>query len=396
MIKYIWLSLIIETVIGTDFEPCGEIDALGVSKVLVIPDTHGDAKTYLGSLYLAYREIEGSEIDEVEFNAVFVDAIYNHVIPFIVLSRNTDVVLVQLGDMVDRGPYSEECILITRAIPKVLGWRTVSLFGNHELLSIMGRSNLYIHPDEAKAFEGIDGRNEAFSPEGAHNPLFEDLKENSIAIARLHTRGRWTGGNRDPNTLFVHGGIDLGWIMQNFNPSLPFQEIAGVPTINHEFKRALESPEGREKLSEDESFLWTRTLAEAEEEIACPLADEINTRFQVSRIIVGHTPQYDRRVKTRCNGKIILADAMMSSYMDPTNPDYPAGNRLVIVLTLHAGELTGIDAIYSYHREPLLVDTISQRGITRPAIPNSSLTRSRTYTNLASIMDEHEDAIFVN
>ena len=298
--------------------------------------------------------------------------------------------------MVDRGPYSEECILITRAIPKVLGWRTVSLFGNHELLSIMGRSNVYIHPDEAKAFEGIDGRNEAFSPEGPHNPLFEDLIENSIAIARLHTRVRWTGKNRDPNTLFVHGGIDLGWIMQNFNPSLPFQPIAGVPTINHEFKRALESSEGREKLSEDESFLWTRTLAEAEEEIACPLADEINMRFQVARIIVGHTPQYDRRVKTRCNGKIILADAMMSSYMDPTNPDYPEGNRLVVVMTLHAGELTGIDAISSYHREPLLVDTISQRSIIRPAIPNSSLTRSRTFNNLASIMDEHDEAIFTN
>ena len=66
--------------------PRGEIDASGVSKVLVIPDIHGDARTYLGSLYLAYREIDGSEMDEVEFNAVFMDAIYNYVIPFIVLS----------------------------------------------------------------------------------------------------------------------------------------------------------------------------------------------------------------------------------------------------------------------------------------------------------------------
>jgi len=239
----------------------------------------------------------------------------------------------------------------------------------------LGGSDGYIHSFEEEFFGSKANRNDAFSPTGSDNFLYRDLMSNSIGMARLSTDDR-IGGTQNPNTLFVHAGIDLHWMSAYMK-----SEATNMKGINAEFKRFMMTPQGREILSEDGSFLWTRVLATADENIACPLAEQVGMKFQVARIIVGHSPQADRKVKTRCHGMIILADAVMSKYMDPTNPRYPEGNGVVVVMTLNGEKLTSIDAVYTDHRESIMFQPMTKRGSALNSIHSPPHKRARIPAN---------------
>jgi len=65
------------------------------------------------------------------------------------LSDSPDAtILVQLGDIVDRGPFSLECLKIMDIIELAIGKKTVRLYGNHEIMSHLGKSGAYIHAEE--------------------------------------------------------------------------------------------------------------------------------------------------------------------------------------------------------------------------------------------------------
>jgi hypothetical protein len=82
-------------------------------------------------------------------------------------------------------------------------------------------------------------------------------------------------------------------------------------------------------------------FGEAGQDELCSLwLPPILERWDVERIIVGHNPQESRRVRVRCNGRIVLADVGISKWI--FNDD---GNPMAIVQA-NGGKL---EAIYLNH-----------------------------------------------
>jgi hypothetical protein len=60
--------------------------------------------------------------------------------------------------------------------------------------------------------------------------------------------------------------------------------------------------------------LWTRELATLDREELEALVDEIQTVLGIERIVVGHTPMLDGRIRSRAGGRVFLIDTGMSPY----------------------------------------------------------------------------------
>lgn len=263
------------------------------------------------------------------------------------LSNRTDVAMVQLGDLIDRGPYGSECLMIASVVGDVLGWEVVQLYGNHEIMGFLGKGQEYAHPRD---FGGFAERKTAL---GIGSEIFLSMTEYFIGVAVL--RGASSVSN--VNTLFVHGGVDLDWL----------QTIAGysgnAAVINARIQELVATRKGLTELDWMDSILWSRDLAKAPEEFVCEtLVNEILAYFHVARIVLGHTPQESGRVKSRCDGKIILADVKMSRWMDTMHVDETepsGGNPMAHIFGITGGELAAIDAIYG----ELGTDTIRRENL---------------------------------
>ena len=172
------------------------------------------------------------------------------------------------------------------------------------------------------------------------------LRATYLGMARLHSGDREIAGSTNPNTLFVHGGVDLEWLRDR---SLP----GSVLDINRYTRGSVLTKRAMADFVKGESILWTRILATNSEDDVCgALIDEILAHFKVARIIVGHTPQEDYLAKTRCGGKIILTDVMMSRWM--TNASHPeddmTGGRPVAVI-MKMNDDGGLQSIVAHYTD---------------------------------------------
>ena len=354
-------------VVTPSLEPpfSGHIDASKFRKVIVIPDVHGDMEALIESLWIGLKQVESttSSITVAHLLDTFklrmsLPRTGTGVLPEI--EKDDTVALVQLGDLMDRGPFSIECIRIINLVTEVLGWNVVALFGNHELMNMAGTAGRarYIKVDDMGGFSNRTDRINAVQPGGV---FYSTMTGSFIAMARLG------GSDAASSTLFVHGGLDMKWLKRKVlieiseGGCLGLQGPEVVECVNRIFSRLVVNKEGVADLEDnglqievfkrleeeihDRPYLharfelemrmkygnnpmWSRTLAEKFTEmgyIGC--GDSLETLlelFQVSRIIVGHTPQYDREVKSRCGGKIILADIAMSKWIARDGaPRYP-------------------------------------------------------------------------
>ena len=127
--------------------PSGELDATLVSHVVVIPDAHGDLQSLLFSLFLAQAKVDPSRSEEsfTDFKRRFNDESAAEAAP-------TRVAIVQLGDLMDRGPDSAECVEAMSRGERVLGWRTVQLYGNHELMTMLAPQAEYVHKQDFRGW----------------------------------------------------------------------------------------------------------------------------------------------------------------------------------------------------------------------------------------------------
>ncbi len=146
-----------------------------------------------------------------------------------------NTVLVQTGDVLDRGPKSRQVMDLLMALekqaPKSRG-RVIALLGNHELMNLMGDLR-YVSSEEYAAFtdaKSEDRRRAGFreyaewrrSREGTApaGPNFEQewmqshplgFFEHRQAFSALGKYGRWLRGRaavaRVGETIFLHGGI---------------------------------------------------------------------------------------------------------------------------------------------------------------------------------------------
>jgi len=246
-------------------------------------------------------------------------------------------VLVQTGDLVDRGPDSRKVLdlvmNLTAEAPKA-GGTVVPLLGNHEVMRMM-RDLRYVSAGEYAAFRAPtsnDVRDRYYRDavenarararvigqkfdEGAFRRQFQEqfpvgYVEMQVAFGPDAPYGQWLRA-RDTvakvnDVVFVHGG---------FTPEVA---ALGCDAINKVVKNELQT-----RWSLDDSRLvstlsagpngplWYRGLSDESMEIPESEVNTIRIALRAATIVVGHTVAPDLRIRTRYNGRVVQIDTGM-------------------------------------------------------------------------------------
>jgi hypothetical protein len=205
-----------------------------------------------------------------------------------------DSILVQLGDVLDRGAEEPEVWSLLqnlrREAPQA-GGSVHLLLGNHEVLNVCGDADDFVHPAARESF-GPD-RVAAFAPGGA---IARELAACSVCVII-------------GDTAFVHGALPLD------------ATRASIAELNRETRRWLlgERPKGppSELLPTHTSPVWNRAYSSPNDREPAPVACNALRKslglLGVARVVVGHTPQ--RCVNSACGGAVWRCDTGLSRYV---------------------------------------------------------------------------------
>lgn len=297
--------------------------------IIVIPDIHGDLHALIETLWMVYNRLalEENKKSLEDFQQSFTN---RSPLP------NTDkrVALVQLGDVVDRGPFTIECYGVMHALEDMLGWKVVRLYGNHEIMNFHGIADRYVSEDDV--LQSHD-RYAEFSLSGS---LWNTISSKYLMAARFRSKFSEPHG-----VLFLHAGIDLKWFDRHerlMNQTIPLTDMRSNPvySLNWLARYTLGSAADMSLVwEESKSPVWSRSFDELDEATLCDtILPPILEKFGVSMIIVGHCPQAARKARTRCDNRIMLADAMVSRWMGD-GLENPTG----YVISIADGEISEID-----------------------------------------------------
>lgn len=259
-------------------------------------------------------------------------------------------VLVQTGDITDRGPDSlkiiRDLMQLQRTAPRK-GGRVVVLVGNHEAMNMTGDLR-YVHPGEFAAFadrRSPERREKAFAAlrprlEVAYRARTPNMTADAVKAAWLaetplgkieHQQawspagelGRWTIANpavaKVGDSLFVHGGISMRYaampladINRAVAAALAARDEAPTSIINDEFGplwyRGLIT-RGKAPAAEAPAAAQAAPAAaypSIEQELAAALQ-----AFAVRRIVVGHTPAISG-IQVSNGGRLVRIDTGIS------------------------------------------------------------------------------------
>lgn len=244
-------------------------------------------------------------------------------------------VLVQTGDISDRGPDSRKAYDLLRKLSDEAakaGGRVHPLLGNHEAMRLMG---VYrdVGPGEFKAFRTPDSedlrnryldllvednakRAKAAGTEfdaGAYRKTFLDSTplgsvEMQLAFAAKGDYGRWLR-ERDAmvkinGIVFMHGG-----------PSLATSAL-GCAAINTQVRTelgtlTLAGPLDTSLIMGPDGPLWYRGLVDGTSSVAEADVDTILKTLGARAIVVGHTVPNGFRIKPSFGGKVVQIDTGM-------------------------------------------------------------------------------------
>lgn len=227
--------------------------------------------------------------------------------------------LVQVGDVLDRGPDSRKAMDLLMRIEKQAqeaGGYVHALIGNHEAMNVYGDLR-YTSAGDFAAFRDENSeklRETALKKEHpadeaqwlAQHPLgyFEHRRE----MGPGGYYGKWIAGHdaviKINDSLFLHGGISPKYVSMK------------IPNINRRVREELEDPSKLNGgIAKDmDGPLWYRGLAQGDDSLA-PLVDKIRKNFGVERIVVGHT-YAAAAITSRFDGKVILIDIGLSRVYD--------------------------------------------------------------------------------
>lgn len=205
-----------------------------------------------------------------------------------------DLVVVQLGDLVDRGENDRSVIDLMEALKKEAkqaGGQLITLLGNHELMNVCGDYR-YVSKEGMKEFKDFskngtphDGRFQAFKPGGAYARI---LADNPVVLA--------VG-----DTLFVHAGLTKS-----------FSDL-GIEKINQEahkfLKGELKNPP--QFIIDSDGPLWARRYTQSPSQEDCQELSEILKKFNCKRMVVGHTIQY-QGISSTCDNQCWMVDTGMA------------------------------------------------------------------------------------
>jgi len=282
-------------------------------------------------------------------------------------------VLVQTGDVVDRGPDSRKALDLIRKLEKDApraGGRVYALLGNHELSRLVDDWR-YVSAGEFEAFKNGDSNDlrdralAVFSAEAekqakaAGKPFDPDAYRQNflkqIPLGYLEMRqafgpmgdyGKWVRARpavaRINGILFLHGGISstvapMG--CEGINAAVR-KDLAAAPVPLEQVPMLFSAS--------DTGPLWYRGLASEPEATLAPTLDSILMQMRARAIVIGHTTVLPGRILPRLGGRIIQIDSGMVA-----GEFYPGG--VASALELQGDKAT---AIYVDRREPLEVPAL--------------------------------------
>lgn len=284
-------------------------------------------------------------------------------------------VLVQTGDVLDRGADSKKVIDLLRRLERDAqraGGRVVSLLGNHELMRIVDDLR-YLSVGEVEAFRNGDSgpfRENVFTilneraaqrakSEGTDHDeaAFREQFLREVPLGMIEMRqafgpqgdyGKWVRGRatvaRINGIVFLHGGV---------SPEVAPLGCMGInATVRKEMLSLPLPPEQMASLMSlgETGPLWYRGLASDPEEALSTTLPLILEQMQARAIVIGHTTVLPGRVAARLGGSVIQIDSGMLD-----GEFYPGG--VPSALELQGDSAT---AIYLDRREPLMVPALHE------------------------------------
>lgn len=216
-----------------------------------------------------------------------------------------ETVLVQTGDILDRGDDEQEILDLLERLEveaRQAGGRVHLLNGNHELMNV-ALDFRYVTPggysdfDDAPGIElnapGLDrvpaaqrARVAAFRPGGAYATK---LSARPVAVV--------VG-----DTVFAHGGV------------LPKHVDYGLDKMNREIGVWVrgKGQAGRQLFQQNDSPVWSRHFSDDPDQSDCSMLDQTLAKLSVKRMVVGHTPQ--RTILPACGEKVWRIDVGMAAH----------------------------------------------------------------------------------
>lgn len=262
--------------------------------------------------------------------------------------------LVQMGDIVDRGPDSlkiiRDLMKLQREAPK-RGGQVIVLLGNHEAM-MMTDDMRYVHPGEYAAFADQDSKalrdrvyeaNKA-AVEAAYRAKAPDMQPEAIKEEWLKTMplgkveymlawrpqgelGKWALANpavvKLGDSLFVHGGISSAYATQS------------IDDINRKVATALKARNDSPNaiINDPHGPLWYRGLIvrnDGDEATVSPIPPDATVpltieqeidlalrNFGVKRIVIAHTPSREGII-AGAGGKLWRVDSAISRHYGGT------------------------------------------------------------------------------
>ncbi|KAK8861325.1 hypothetical protein IAR55_002144 [Kwoniella newhampshirensis] len=230
----------------------------------------------------------------------------------------TDI-LVQTGDIVDRGAHANEIYRMMQSLrgqAAGVGGKVVSILGNHEIMNAIGDWR-YVTKDDIKAFGGTKQRQADLSSEGwlgqewlanysvtALVPLSPHPSSPTLSFTHGSLRPSYSHLTPYPSAINALGhSLLTKALTPPLAPPYPPNPYSGLPKGSTHDEAELYAEGGP---------LWWRGLADRGEDQVCPWAEELKGKIGARRIIGGHTPNFEKIV-ARCNASVIIIDTGISS-----------------------------------------------------------------------------------
>jgi len=279
-------------------------------------------------------------------------------------------VLVQTGDILDRGADSRKALDLLRKLEgeaQRAGGRVYALLGNHELMRLVSDWR-YVSQGETEAFKTADSADlreraltvfsteaekaakavgKPFDPAAYREQFMKEIPLGNLEMRfAFEAKGEYGAWLRQRATvaringiLFLHGGI-----------SEPASSM-GCEGINAAVRKDLQSlPVPLEQVASlfsasETGPLWYRGLANEPEAAFAPTLGVILERMGARAIVIGHTTVLPGKITPRLGGRVIQIDTGMVN-----GEFYPGG--VASALEFVGDKAT---AIYLDRREPLAV-----------------------------------------
>jgi hypothetical protein len=241
--------------------------------------------------------------------------------------------LVQMGDVIDRGPDSRKVIDLLMDLEKQAsrsGGYVHCLIGNHEAMNIYGDLS-HVTPEDFASFRDANSEEvrEVFyerhlkelaadpnktanvKPDEAYRKAWEDKHplgyfERRFQFGPNGTYGKWIGAHNAiiqiNDAIFVHGGISPKYADMTFD------------VINDKIREELKDFSLLKGgiVTDAEGPLVSRAASGDETALAEDVQRALDSKG-ARRIVIGHTPTQGA-ILPRFGGKVIMIDAGLSAY----------------------------------------------------------------------------------